>query len=139
MEQPDSPEAAPQSPIQTPPVPHDEDEREPMFILPHDPDYVLEPMYPKYILLEDEHVLLAKEQPLPLIDSPTTESSGYVAESDPKEDPEEYKDHETEDGSVDYPMDRKDDGDDDDDDDSSGITLTIRMRTRRTRKRRRST
>nr|GEZ70820.1 hypothetical protein [Tanacetum cinerariifolium] len=57
------------------------------------------PMYPEYIPLEDEHVLLAKEQPLPLIDSPTTESSGYVVESDPKEDPEEYKDHETEDGS----------------------------------------
>nr|GEV97006.1 hypothetical protein [Tanacetum cinerariifolium] len=39
MKQPDSPEAAPQSPIQTPPVPQDEDEREPMFIWPHDPDY----------------------------------------------------------------------------------------------------
>nr|GEZ29144.1 putative reverse transcriptase domain-containing protein [Tanacetum cinerariifolium] len=29
----------------TPPVPHNEDEREPMFILPHDPDYVPGPMY----------------------------------------------------------------------------------------------
>nr|GEW45019.1 hypothetical protein [Tanacetum cinerariifolium] len=38
-----------------------------------------------------------------------------VAESDPKEDPEEYEDDETEDGSVDYPMDGGDDGDDDDD------------------------
>nr|GEZ29195.1 hypothetical protein [Tanacetum cinerariifolium] len=44
MEQPDSPEAALKS-IQTPPVPHNEDEREPMFILPHDPDYVPGPMY----------------------------------------------------------------------------------------------
>ncbi|GJY05093.1 hypothetical protein Tco_0371033 [Tanacetum coccineum] len=32
---------------QTPPVPHDEDEREPMFIQPHDPDYVPEPMHPE--------------------------------------------------------------------------------------------
>ncbi|GKF28486.1 hypothetical protein Tco_0094828, partial [Tanacetum coccineum] len=49
----------------TPPVPHDEDEREPMFIQAHDPDYVPEPMYPEYIPLEDEHVFPAEEQPLP--------------------------------------------------------------------------
>nr|GEU95524.1 reverse transcriptase domain-containing protein [Tanacetum cinerariifolium] len=89
IEQPDSLEAASQSPIQTPPVPWDEDEREPMFIQPHDPDYVPEPMYPEYIPLEDEYVLLTEEQPLPSVVSPTTESPGYVAESDPKEDPEE--------------------------------------------------
>ncbi|GKA23490.1 hypothetical protein Tco_0709523, partial [Tanacetum coccineum] len=80
---------------QTPPVPQDEDEREPMFIQAHDPDY-----------------------PLPPIDSPTTESPGYVTESDPEEDPEEYEDDETEDGPVDYPMDGGDDGDDDDGDSS---------------------
>nr|GEW97670.1 hypothetical protein [Tanacetum cinerariifolium] len=114
MEQPNSPEAAPQSPIQTPPVPQDEDERELMFIQPHEPDYVPEPMYPEYIPLEDEHVLSAEEQPLPPIDSPTAESPGYVAESDPEVDPEEYEDDETEDGPVDYPMDGGDDGDDDD-------------------------
>ncbi|GJR10216.1 hypothetical protein Tco_0265094 [Tanacetum coccineum] len=49
--------------------------------------------------------LPAKEQPLPPSDSPTTESPGYVTESDPEEDPEEYEDDETEDGPVDYPMD----------------------------------
>ncbi|GKG52324.1 hypothetical protein Tco_0547199 [Tanacetum coccineum] len=38
--------------------------------------------------LEDEHVFPAEEQPLPPVDSPTAESPGYVAESDPKEDPE---------------------------------------------------
>ncbi|GJR26117.1 putative reverse transcriptase domain-containing protein [Tanacetum coccineum] len=77
---------------QTPPVPQDEDEREPIFIQPHDSDYVPEPMYPEYIPLEDEH-------------------------SNPEEDPEEYDDDdETEDGPVDYPMDRGEDGDDDDDD-----------------------
>nr|GEW19222.1 hypothetical protein [Tanacetum cinerariifolium] len=75
------------------PVPHDEDEH-------------------------DEHVLSAEEQPLPLVVSPTTESPGYVAESDPEEDLEEYEDDETEDGLVDYPMDGGDDGDDDDGDSS---------------------
>nr|GEY20735.1 putative reverse transcriptase domain-containing protein [Tanacetum cinerariifolium] len=63
---------------------------------------------------EDEHILSAEEQPLPPVVSPTAESPGYVAESDPKEDPKEYKDDETEDGSVDYLMDGGDDGDDDD-------------------------
>ncbi|GJR23550.1 putative reverse transcriptase domain-containing protein [Tanacetum coccineum] len=101
---------------QTPPVPQDEDEREPMFIQPHDPDYVPEPMYPEYIPLEDEHVFSAEEQPLPPVVSPTAESPGYVVESDPEEDPEEYEDDETEDGPVDYPMDGGEDGDDDDGD-----------------------
>ncbi|GJU47034.1 hypothetical protein Tco_1204300 [Tanacetum coccineum] len=103
---------------QTPPVPQDEDEREPMFVQAHDPDYVPEPVYPEYIPLEDEHVFPAEEQPLPPVDSPTAESPGYITESDPEEDPEEYEDDETEDGPVDYPMDGGDDGDDDDGDSS---------------------
>nr|GEU73169.1 reverse transcriptase domain-containing protein [Tanacetum cinerariifolium] len=114
MEKPDSPKAAPQSPIQTPPVPQDEDEREPMFIQPHDPDYVSKHVYLEYIPLEDEHVLSAEEQPLHPVVSPTAESPEYVVESDPEEDPEEYEDYETEDGPVNYPMDGGDDGDDDD-------------------------
>nr|GEX52171.1 hypothetical protein [Tanacetum cinerariifolium] len=118
IEQPDSSEAAPQSPIQTPPVPQDKDEREPMFIQPHDPDHMPEPMYPEYIPLEDEHVLPAEEQPLPHVDSPTVESPGYVAESDLEEDPKEYEDDDSEHGLVDYPMDGGDDGDDDDGDSS---------------------
>nr|GEX95286.1 hypothetical protein [Tanacetum cinerariifolium] len=88
-----------------------------MFIHPHDPDFVPEPIYPEYIPLEDEHILLAEEQPLPPVASPTAESLGYVAESDPEEDPEES---EVEDGPVDYPMDGGDDGDDNDDGNSSG-------------------
>nr|GEW14906.1 hypothetical protein [Tanacetum cinerariifolium] len=107
---------------QTPPVSQDEDECEPMFIQPYDPNYVPEPMYPEYIPLEDEHVLPAEEQPLPPVVSPTVESPGYVAESDPEEDPEEYEDIESEDGLVDYPMDGGDDGDDDDDDSSEDDT-----------------
>nr|GEV76164.1 hypothetical protein [Tanacetum cinerariifolium] len=100
--------------IETPPAPQDKDEHEPMFIQPHDPDFVPEPIYPEYIPLEDEHLLPTEEQPLPPIVSPTAESPEYVAESDPKEDPEEYEDDETEDGPVDDPMDGGDDGDDDD-------------------------
>nr|GEW92289.1 putative reverse transcriptase domain-containing protein [Tanacetum cinerariifolium] len=100
---------------QTPPTPQDEDEHEPMFTHPHDPDFVPELIYPEYIPLEDEHILSAEEQPLPLVISHTAESLEYVAESYPEEDPEEYEDDETEDGPVDYPMDGGDDGDDDDD------------------------
>ncbi|GKE59034.1 hypothetical protein Tco_1498219, partial [Tanacetum coccineum] len=80
---------------QTPPVPQDEDEHEPMFIQPHDLDY-----------------------PLPPVVSPIAESPGYVTESDPEEDPKEYKYDETEDDPVDNPMDGGEDGDDDDDDSS---------------------
>ncbi|GJY78063.1 hypothetical protein Tco_0483864 [Tanacetum coccineum] len=96
---------------QTPPVPQDEDEREPMLIHAHDPDYVPEPIYPEYIPLEEEHEFPAEEQSLPPVDLPTAESPGYVTESDPEEDPEEYEDDETEDGPVDYPMDEEDDDD----------------------------
>nr|GEV23526.1 hypothetical protein [Tanacetum cinerariifolium] len=101
---------------QTPPAPQDKDGHELMFIQTHDPNFVPEPIYPEYIPLKDEHILLAKEQPLPPVLSPTTESPGYVAESDPEEDPKEYKEDEAEDGPVNYPMDG---GDDDDDGNSS--------------------
>nr|GEW68619.1 hypothetical protein [Tanacetum cinerariifolium] len=99
---------------QTPPAPQDEDEHELVFIQPHDPDFAPELIYPEYIPLEDEHILLAEEQPLPPDVSPTTESPRYVVESNPEEDPKEYKEDETEDGPVNYPMDAGDDGDDDD-------------------------
>ncbi|GKC82352.1 hypothetical protein Tco_1138069, partial [Tanacetum coccineum] len=101
--------------LQTPPVPQEEDEREPLFIQTHDPNYVPEPIYPEE---DPEGYEDDEEQPLPPIDSPTAESPGYITESDPEEDPEGYEDDETEDGPVDYPMDGGDDGDDDDDDSS---------------------
>ncbi|GKA30031.1 hypothetical protein Tco_0716276 [Tanacetum coccineum] len=65
--------------------------REPISYKPHDPDYVPEPINPEYIPLEDEHEFSVKEQPFPPLDSPTAESPGYVTESDPEEDPEEYQ------------------------------------------------
>ncbi|GJY07076.1 hypothetical protein Tco_0374130 [Tanacetum coccineum] len=92
----------------TPPVPQDEDEREPMFVQAHDPDYVPEPIYPEYIPLEDEHEFPAEEQPLPHVDSPTAESPGYVTKSDPEEDPKEYEYDETEDGPDDEDEDEED-------------------------------
>nr|GFB85860.1 hypothetical protein [Tanacetum cinerariifolium] len=76
---------------QTPQAPQDKDEHELMFILPHEHDFVPEPIYPEYIPLEDEHILLAEEHLLPPVVSPTAESPGYVAESDPEDDPEEYE------------------------------------------------
>ncbi|GJR71515.1 hypothetical protein Tco_0083880 [Tanacetum coccineum] len=79
-------EGGPEDP-QTPPVPQVEDEREPMFVQAHDPDYVPEPIYPEYIPLEDEHEFPAEEQPLPPVDSPTAESPEIVTELDPEEDP----------------------------------------------------
>ncbi|GJV51000.1 hypothetical protein Tco_1446741 [Tanacetum coccineum] len=75
-------------------------------------------LYDEVVETFDEHVFSTEEKLLPPVDSPTTESLGYVAESDPEEDPEEYEDDETEDGLVDCPMDGGDDGDDDDGDSS---------------------
>ncbi|GKD06153.1 hypothetical protein Tco_1181127, partial [Tanacetum coccineum] len=80
---------------------------------PHSPDFVLEPVYPKFMPLEDE-VLPAKEQPLPVAASPTANTPGDVLESDPKEDPEEDDDEDPEEDPTDYPTDRGDDGDDED-------------------------
>nr|GEV42790.1 hypothetical protein [Tanacetum cinerariifolium] len=62
--------------------------------------YVPEPEYPEYIPQEDK-VFPAEEQPLPAAASPTTDSPGYIPESDPDEDPEE--------DPADYPADHDDD------------------------------
>ncbi|GJZ12691.1 hypothetical protein Tco_0547921 [Tanacetum coccineum] len=82
---------------QTPPVPQDEDE-------------------------QDEHEFLAEEQPLPPVDSPTAQSPRYVTESDPEEDPEEYKDDgdDVDGDSSGDDADGEDDDGDDVDGDSSG-------------------
>ncbi|GKE72312.1 hypothetical protein Tco_1534353 [Tanacetum coccineum] len=72
--------------------------------------YVPKPEYPEYLAPSDAETPL-EDQLLPADASPTALSPGYVADSDPEEDPEE--DH------VDYPADGGDDdepsGDDDDD------------------------
>ncbi|GJW31146.1 putative reverse transcriptase domain-containing protein [Tanacetum coccineum] len=96
---PEEPEQAPPSPIYVPFVP--------------------EPVYPEF--LPEDDVLPAEEQPLPVAASPTTESPGYIPESDPEEDPEEDDEEDPEEDPADYPADRGDDRDDeepsDDDDD----------------------
>ncbi|GJW43904.1 hypothetical protein Tco_0072703 [Tanacetum coccineum] len=74
---------------QTPPVPQDEDEREAMFMQPHDPDYVPEPIYPEYIPLEDEHVFLVEEQSLP----PRSMRIDDEDEDEGDEDDEEEEEH----------------------------------------------
>ncbi|GJU38862.1 hypothetical protein Tco_1191819, partial [Tanacetum coccineum] len=62
-------------------------------------------------------------QPLLVAASPTTNSPGYVPESDPEEEPEE-DDEDPEEDPTDYPADMDDDDDDDEDRDSiSHITI----------------
>ncbi|GJV42871.1 hypothetical protein Tco_1427407 [Tanacetum coccineum] len=83
--------------------------------------YVPEPEYPEYLVPSDIEAPL-EDQPLPVDASPTALSPGYVADSDPEEDPEE--DHAA------YPADGGDgddepsdnDDDDTDDEDEAGDT-----------------
>ncbi|GJR75766.1 hypothetical protein Tco_0088131 [Tanacetum coccineum] len=71
--------------------------------------------------LPKDDVLPAVEQPLSVAALPTTESPGYIPESDPEEDLEEDDKEDPEEDPADYPADRGDDRDDeepsDDDDD----------------------
>ncbi|GJV71184.1 hypothetical protein Tco_1491179 [Tanacetum coccineum] len=93
---------------------------------PTSPDYIPGPEDPQTPPVPQDE----DEQPLPPIDSPTAESPGYVTESDPEEDPEEYEDDGgQEEGPVDYIMDgefeelmtdgdsSRDDANDEDEDD----------------------
>nr|GEV24130.1 hypothetical protein [Tanacetum cinerariifolium] len=82
---------------QTPPVPQDEDEREPMFIQSHDPDYVLEPVYLEYIQLEDEH--------------------SRIQDDESEDGPVDYHMDEGDDGDDDDNDSSKDDVDDEDEED----------------------
>nr|GEW61005.1 hypothetical protein [Tanacetum cinerariifolium] len=68
-------------------------------------DFVLEPVYPKFMPVEDD-ILPAEDQPLPDVASLTTESPCYINESNLDEDPK--------DDPVNYPADRGDEGDDKD-------------------------
>nr|GFC92500.1 hypothetical protein [Tanacetum cinerariifolium] len=57
--------------------------------------YVSEPVYPEYIPPKDD-VLPTEEKPLPAAALPTTDSPGYIPESDPDEDPEDDDDEDPE-------------------------------------------
>nr|GFC94148.1 hypothetical protein [Tanacetum cinerariifolium] len=52
------------------------------------PEFVPELVYLKFMPLEDE--ILPAEEQLPVADSPTADSSRYILESDPEEDPADY-------------------------------------------------
>ncbi|GJV17593.1 hypothetical protein Tco_1362916 [Tanacetum coccineum] len=82
---------------------------------PPPPDFVLKPVYPEFMPLEDD-VLPAEEQPLPAIVSPIADSPGYIIESDLEEDPEEEGAEDHEEDLADYPTDK----DDDEEEESSG-------------------
>ncbi|GKC18171.1 hypothetical protein Tco_1014953 [Tanacetum coccineum] len=79
---------------------------------PAEVPYVPDPEYPEYLVPSDDEAPW-EDQPLPTDSSPVALSPGYVADSDPEEDPKEdlEKDH------ADYPTDGGDDNDDPSDDD----------------------
>nr|GFB25101.1 hypothetical protein [Tanacetum cinerariifolium] len=86
------------------------------------PGFAPEAIYPEFMPLEDD-VFPAEEQPLPAAASPTTESPGYVLESDLEED-----DEDPEEDPANYPADGGDDDDDessDDDDEEDGDDVDI--------------
>ncbi|GJU95747.1 putative reverse transcriptase domain-containing protein [Tanacetum coccineum] len=78
---------------------------------PIDVPYVPEPEYLEYLALSDAEVPL-EDQPLPADASPTALSPGYVADSDPDENPDE----DLEEDHTDYPANGGDVYDYDDDD-----------------------
>ncbi|GKC56467.1 hypothetical protein Tco_1084065, partial [Tanacetum coccineum] len=82
----------------------DEPEQAPLL-----PEFVPELVYPEFMPPEDD-VLPAEEQPLPAAVSPTTDSPGYIVDSDLEEDPKE--------DPTDYPADGGDDNDDESSDDN---------------------
>nr|GEX37676.1 reverse transcriptase domain-containing protein [Tanacetum cinerariifolium] len=69
---------------------------------PPSPEFIPEPVYPKFMPAEDD-ILPIEEQPLPAAASPTTESSGYIDESDPEDDPEEDPEDDPEEDPKDDP------------------------------------
>nr|GEU39759.1 hypothetical protein [Tanacetum cinerariifolium] len=87
------------------------------------PKFVLEPVYPEFMPVKDD-ILPAKEEPLSAAALPTTESPGYIDESDPDKDPED----DPEEDPADYLAERGDEGDEEEDEylayaDSTAVTL----------------
>ncbi|GKC87329.1 hypothetical protein Tco_1147978, partial [Tanacetum coccineum] len=70
-------------------------------------EFILEPVYLEFMPPEDD-VFPAEEQPLPVVVSPTIDSPGYIANSNPEEDEEDLKEDPEEDPEkdpIDYPAD----------------------------------
>nr|GEX53539.1 hypothetical protein [Tanacetum cinerariifolium] len=85
---------------------------------PPPPEFVLEPVYPDFMLTEDE-ILPAEELLLPAANSTTPDLLGYILESDPEEYPEE-DDKDPEEDLADYPVDWDDDDKEDEEEECSG-------------------
>ncbi|GKA79478.1 hypothetical protein Tco_0786074 [Tanacetum coccineum] len=94
--------------FQAPPSPNFVPGLEELEQAPPLPEFILEPVYPEFMPLEDD-VLPAEEQPLPAAVSPIFNSPGYIPESDPEEDPKEDDNEDPEEDPADYPTDRDDD------------------------------
>ncbi|GKA37640.1 hypothetical protein Tco_0724205 [Tanacetum coccineum] len=99
-------EAALQAPPSPDYVPSAEHPPSPVYV-----PYVPEPVYLEFMPPEDD-VLLAEEQPLPIVVSAIADSPGYITESYLEEDPEEDCE-DLEEGPADYPTDRDDDDEED--------------------------
>ncbi|GKE97137.1 hypothetical protein Tco_1581992, partial [Tanacetum coccineum] len=92
---------------------------------PLSPAYVHEQVYPEYLAPSDDDISI-KYQPLPADASPTALSPGYIADADPKEDPDEDLEEDPADYLVDGGDEEKeeeessgDDTDDEDEDEAS--------------------
>nr|GEX16325.1 hypothetical protein [Tanacetum cinerariifolium] len=85
---------------QTPPAPQDKDEHELLFIQPHDPDFVPEPIYPEYPEEDPEEYEEDEAEDSPVDypmyggddgdDEGDGDSSGYDADEDEEEEEEEH-------------------------------------------------
>ncbi|GJU20315.1 putative reverse transcriptase domain-containing protein [Tanacetum coccineum] len=119
-------EEAPQSPGQAPPspdyVPGPEHLLSPDYVpspeeteqAPLSPDYIPEPEYPEYLVPSDDEVPI-EDQPLPADASPIALSLGYVADSDPEEDPKDVLKEDPDDVDESF----GDDADDEDEEEAS--------------------
>nr|GEX76481.1 hypothetical protein [Tanacetum cinerariifolium] len=94
-------------------------------------EFVSEPVYPYFMPPEDD-VLPAEEQPLLVAVSPTADSSGYISESDPKEDLADYPtyrddddDEEEEEESFRDEADDEEDGEDEEEEEMTHLRPTL--------------
>ncbi|GJR94278.1 hypothetical protein Tco_0266452 [Tanacetum coccineum] len=139
LQEPDSPEAAPPSPNYVPGP--EEPEQAPLSLdyvpgpeyppSPVEVPYVPEPEYPEYLAPSDEEVPI-EDQPYDDVDSPIALSPGYIADSDPKEDPEDDTSQDEE------PVEDEDDDEEEEEHlapaDSSAVPVTDLSRLLRARK-----
>ncbi|GKC66223.1 putative reverse transcriptase domain-containing protein, partial [Tanacetum coccineum] len=85
---------------------------------PPSPDYVPKPEDPEYLVPSDVEAPI-KDQPLPDDASPTALSLGYIADSDPEEDPEEHQKEDLADGGDNANDDSSNDNDDNEEQEAS--------------------